>query len=244
MTEIAPVKDWATDFDVLDPRYVDGPLQHLGRPAGDLPDRPHEPAQEQLAADPLRGRHGHCARHRALQLPQGGGDPRRRGRGPQRRLRRPQPGVRAAAHLLGPAAAHLDPPAPAALVLAQAGRRLRAADAGPVHEAAGRVRRLRACGRRGRLRAADPGPGHRPHPGRLARPLGHLHGVGARRAGVRRRRRAPPARRRGTPQLLPGTARGAARQPGRRPPERAPDHRGGREARRRRHRARAWRRSP
>ncbi len=47
---------------------------------------------------------------------------------------------------------------------------------------------------------ADPGAGDRPHPGGQPRPVRHLHGVGARRAGVRRRprparqRRAGPAR--------------------------------------------------
>ena len=84
MTHTAPVEDWATDFDVLDPRYVTDPFSIWDDLRQTLPDRAHRPAQEQLAADPLRRRHRHRARHRALQLAQGGGHPRRRGRGSRR----------------------------------------------------------------------------------------------------------------------------------------------------------------
>ena len=67
---------------------------------------------------------------------------------------------------------------------------------------------------RGRLRAADPGAGDRPHPGRVPRPLGHVHRVGARRARVRRRPGSPPQRRRAAAELLPRRARATAPPPG------------------------------
>ena len=144
MPHTAPVQDWATDFDVLDPALRQRSVQHLGRPPSDLPDRAHEPPQEQLAADALRRRHRHRARHRALQLAQGGGDPRRRGRGSQRQLRGSQPRVRPAADLRRPTAAHLDAAAAPALVLAQAGGQLRADDPRALPRADRRVRRERA----------------------------------------------------------------------------------------------------
>ena len=128
MTQTAPVEDWATDFDVLDPQYLTDPFSIWDELRQTCPIAAHRPAQEQLAADPLRGRHRDRARHRALQLAQGGGDPRRRGRGSRPNFDGPNLEYGLPPDLGGPAAAHLDPPAAAALVLAQAGRQLRAAD--------------------------------------------------------------------------------------------------------------------
>ena len=68
---------------------------------------------------------------------------------------------------------------------------------------------------RGRLRPADPGAGHRPDPRRLDRPVRHLHRLGARRAGVRRRPRAAPARApRGCSTTSWRSSRSGARHPG------------------------------
>ncbi len=62
------------------------------------------------------------------------------------------------------------------------------------------------------LRPADPGAGDRPHPRRQPRPLRHLHGVGARRPGVRRRPRSTRPRRPGPAAVLHRRGRQAARR--------------------------------
>ena len=138
MTHTAPVANWATDFDVLDP-HTFATVLHLGRSASDLPDRPHRPAQDRLVPtryeDVTAIAHDieHFSSQKIAVIP---GDGTRTP--PTSRAR---PAVRASSHLVGPAAAHVDPPAPAAVVLAQARRGLRAADAGAVPPAARRVRR-------------------------------------------------------------------------------------------------------
>ena len=171
MTQVAPVKDWATDFDVLDPRYVADPFSIWDELRGTCPiahtNRRKSSWLPTRYEDVTAIAHDieHFSSNKVAVIPgDEDEDPNADFDGPNLEYGLPPISV-------GPPAAHLDPPAPAALVLAQAGRRLRADDEGAVHEAAGRVRRLRAGGRRDRLRAADPGPGHRPHPGRLARPL-------------------------------------------------------------------------
>ena len=119
----SPVADWATDFDVLDPSYIEDPFSIWRELRDIVPDRPHRQARQQLAADPLRRRHRDRARHRALQLSQGGRDPVP-GRGAA--AGRPHPRARPATDLGRPAASHLDTQAAASLVLAQPGRHLRA----------------------------------------------------------------------------------------------------------------------
>ena len=81
MTHTAPVGDWASDFDVMDPQYVADPFgiwDELPRPCPIA----HTDRRKSSWMPALRGRHGDRPRHRALQLAQGGGDPGRRGRGP------------------------------------------------------------------------------------------------------------------------------------------------------------------
>ena len=65
VTRTEAVDDWAHDFDVLDPGYVDDPFGHLGRAPHQLSDRPHRPAGERLAPHPLRRRDRHRPRPRA-----------------------------------------------------------------------------------------------------------------------------------------------------------------------------------
>ena len=69
MSQRAPVTDWPTDWDHLDPRWVEDPVSDLGRdPRARVPDRPHRPLQGRLSADPLRGHARHRLRLRALLL--------------------------------------------------------------------------------------------------------------------------------------------------------------------------------
>ena len=75
MAATTPVTDWATDFEVLDPSYVEDPFPIWKDLRADVPDRPHRQAGQQLDADALQRRHSDSARHRALQLAQGRGDP-------------------------------------------------------------------------------------------------------------------------------------------------------------------------
>ena len=239
MAHTAPVQDWATDFDVLDPRYVSRPVQHLGRPAPEL-SRSRTPTGARAAgcppatttSPPLRTTSRTSARSRWRSSPATRTrTPTPTSTGPNLEYGLPPISADPPLHtwtrrLLLPWFSHqrVDSYVPLTRELCR-GLLDRFADKGQ-----------RRCRRR--LRAADPGAGHRPDPRRLHRPVRHLHRLGARRPRVRRRSRAAPARGRGPAQLLPGAARGAPPEPGRRPAERAAHDRGRRAAGRRRHRAR------
>ena len=118
MTQTAPVTDWATDFDVMDPAVPGRSLQHLGPVARDLSDSPHRAAQEQLDAaratttsPPSPTTSSTSARVKVAVIPgDEDADPEE--------FDGPEPRVRAAPDLGGPAAAHVDPPSPLAVVLA------------------------------------------------------------------------------------------------------------------------------
>ena len=167
MPHTAPVRDWATDFDVLDPRYVSDPfsiwddlrqscpIAHTDRRKSSwLPTRYDDVTA--IAHDIA-----HFSSLKVAVIPgDEDEDPNADFDGPDLRVR-PSPDFG------GPTAAHLDPAAAAALVLAHAGRQLRAADPGTLPRAARPFRRPgpRRC--RSRLRPADPGAGHRPDPRRV-----------------------------------------------------------------------------
>ena len=170
MTEIAPVKDWATDFDVLDPRYVKDPFSIWDDLRGTCPiahtNRRKSSWLPTRYEDVTAIAHDieHFSSLKVAVIPgDEDEDPNAEFDGPNLEYGLPPISSDPPLHtwtrrLLLPWFSHKRVDGYVALT------------AGPVHEAAGRVRRLRACGRGGRLRAADPGPGHRPHPGRLARP--------------------------------------------------------------------------
>ena len=134
MTHTAPVKDWATDFDVLDPRYVADPFSIWDELRQTCPiahtDRRRSSWLPTRYEDVTAIAHDieHFSSLKVAVIP---GD-----EDEDPPIRGPQPRVRAAAHLGRPAAAHLDAPAAAAVVLAQAGRQLRAADPRAVPRAA------------------------------------------------------------------------------------------------------------
>ena len=68
MSQRPPVKDWATDFDHLDPHWVNDPFPIWDELRKTLPDRPYRPLHGRLLPDPLRGRARGCLRHRAFLL--------------------------------------------------------------------------------------------------------------------------------------------------------------------------------
>ena len=116
MAATTPVTDWATDFDVLDPSYVEDPFRIWKDLRKTCPIAHTDRRGSNWLPDPVRRRHRDSPRHRALQLAQGGGDPLpggRTGTGRPRARARPAPDLRRSA------SPHLDPPAAAALVLAQ-----------------------------------------------------------------------------------------------------------------------------
>ena len=195
MPHIAPVEDWATDFDVLDPRYVADPFgiwdelrQRCPIAHTDRRGAPGcRPATRTSPRSPTTS--STSARVRSPSSPPG-----RRGRGSGQ------------VDYDGPKLEYGLPPISADPPLHTWTRRLLlpgSRTAGwtsyvpltrrSVPTAARRVRRGGPRRRGRRLRPADPGPGHRPHPRRVARHVRHLHRLGPRRARVRRRRRAPPS---------------------------------------------------
>ena len=113
-------QDWATDFDVLDPRYVADPFSIWDELRQTCPiahtDRRKSSWMPPRYEDVTAIAHDieHFSSLKVAVIP---GDEDEDPRG----LRRAQPRVRPAAHFGGPAPAHLDPPAPAALVLAHSG---------------------------------------------------------------------------------------------------------------------------
>ncbi len=179
MTQTAPVEDWATDFDVLDPRYVTDPfsiwddlrqtcpIAHTDRRKSSwLPTR-----YEDVTA--IAHDIEHFSSLKVAVIPgDEDEDPNENFDGPNLEYGLPPISSDPPLHtwtrrLLLPWFSHrrVDGYVPLTRDLC---RRLLDgfADVGP--------RR-----RRGRLRPADPGPGHRPHPGRVARPVRHLHRLGA-----------------------------------------------------------------
>ena len=214
MPHTAPVQDWATDFDVLDPRYVTDPFSIWDELRQSCPiahtDRRKSSWLPTRYDDVTAIAHdiAHFSSLKVAVIPgDEDEDPNANFDGPNLEYGLPP-------DFSGPAVAHLDAAAPAALVLAQAGRQLRAADPRALPRAARPVRRRgpRRCRRR--LRAADPGPGHRPDPRRVHGPVRHLHRLGARRAGVRRRCRAAPAGAEGLLNYFLGQLEEARRNPG------------------------------
>ena len=188
MTDVPPVSNWDTDFDVLSPEYVADPFSIWDGLRGVLPGGPHRPSGEHLAPDPVPRRRRPGPRHRALQLAPDLRHPLRRG--PARRARPP---VRASSHLGRPAPPHLDPAAAAAVVLPPAGGRVRGDDPRSVRRHSSTASSPRAGRRRRRLRPADSGPGDRRHPRGPRVAVGHLHRVGPGHPRVRRRSRTPSA---------------------------------------------------
>ncbi len=210
MPHTAPVRDWATDFDVLDPRYVSDPfsiwddlrqscpIAHTDRRKSSwLPTRYDDVTA--IAHDIA-----HFSSLKVAVIPgDEDEDPNADFDGPDLQYGLPPISADPPLHtwtrrLLLPWFSHtrVDSYVPLTRELCR-GLLDQFRRPGP-----------RRC--RGRLRPADPGPRDRPDPRRLDRPVRHVHRMGARRAGVRRRPRAPPARGRGPAQLLPGAARGSA----------------------------------
>ena len=194
MTHTAPVSDWATDFDVMDPQYLADPFSIWDQLRRTCP-IPHTDRRKSSWM-PLRYEDvtaiAHDIEHfSSLKVAVIPGDededPNANFDGPNLEYGLPPISADPPLHtwtrrLLLPWFSH------------NAGGLLRAADARALPGAARRLRRQGPRRRRGRLRPADPGAGDRPHPRRLDRPGRHVHRVGARRARVRRRPGAPPGR--------------------------------------------------
>ena len=209
MSERAPVTDWLTDWDHLDPRWVEDPFPIWEDiRAVQMPDRPHRPVQGRLSADPLRRHPRHRLRSRALLLPPGD-----RARQPAARR-----GRRRAAHHLRPAAPSCRAHGAAAALHAAGRRQAHPQGARGVQRADRCLHRQGPLRRRRRLRPAHPRAPHRPHAGhprQRRRPVpqvdprhprgGHHRPV---RAGARLRR---------ADRVLQGPPAGAPGKAGRRP---------------------------
>ena len=241
MTHTAPVSDWATDFDVMDPQYLADPFSIWDELRQTCPiahtDRRKSSWMPLRYEDVTAIAHDieHFSSLKVAVIP---GD---EDEDPNAELRRAEPRVRPAADLGRPAAAHLDAPPAAAVVLAQPGGRLRAVDPRALRGL------LDGFADQGHADAAADYAQQIP-----VRVIARILGVSTDLADtftgwVRdvlefaddpERRQA----RRGGPALLLRRAAGVPQgEPGRRPAERAAAHRGGRAAGGRRHRARAWR---
>ena len=168
MPHTAPVRDWATDFDVST-RVRQRSVQHLGRAARQRARSPHTDRRKSSWLptrydDVTAIAHdiAHFSSLKVAVIPGDEDEDPEEFDGPN--LEYGLPPISA-----DPPAAHLDPPAPAPVVLPQAGRQLRAHDPRALPRPARRFADDGPGRCRRRLRAADPGAGHRPHPGR-ARP--------------------------------------------------------------------------
>ena len=168
-----PVTDWTSDFDVMDPGYVEDPFPIWDELRKTCPvartERRTGAWLLTTYADVTAA--AHDIEH--FSLARGWCDRQR----PGRRRRAQRDPLRAPAHLRGPAAAHLDPTAPSPLVLAREGRDVRGDDARPVQPPDRRLRGARPRRRGGRLRPADPRPGDRTGPRRARRHVGLVHRV-------------------------------------------------------------------
>ena len=221
MPRTPPVSRWDTDFDVLDDGYISNPFEIWDELPSGMPDSPYRQAWEQLAADVLRGRHRDRARLRALQLARSRSHPLRGRAAARGGAGSP---LRAAADLGRPASAHMDETPSAALVLPPPGGDLRATDTGALPFDDRRVHRRRACGRGRGVRGTGARSCDRGCARRSGRPRRHLHRLGARRARVRRRRRASVPGHGRADQLLPPRDGSPQEEPGHGPPERAAAH--------------------
>ena len=186
MAHTAPVQDWATDFDVLDPRYVSDPfsiwddlrqscpIAHTDRRKSSwLPTRYDDVTA--IAHDIA-----HFSSLKVAVIPgDEDEDPNADFDGPNLEYGLPPISADPPLHtwtrrLLLPWFSHQRVDSYVPLT-----RELCRGSAGP-------VRRRGQRRRRRRLRAADSRSGHRPDPRRVPRPVRHVHRLGARRPRVRR----------------------------------------------------------
>ena len=207
MARTAPVTDWATDFDVLDPSYVEDPfsiwstlrascpIAHTDRRGSNwLPTR-YEDVTE-IAHDIE-----HFSSLKVAVIPFAGDEPP-----PDRVLEHGLPPISAdpplhtwTRRLLLPWFSHNR-----VATYEPFTRELCAAATRPSGSS-----RTRRC--RGAVLTADPRPGDRQDPRRVGGPVGHLHGLGPRRARVRGRSGPPGTRGPGAYRLLPGSGQTEAR---------------------------------
>ena len=80
MTQRPPVTDWTSDFDVLDPEYIDDPFSIWDDLPNHCPIAHTDRRGGAWLSHDLCGRHRGRSRHRDVQLPRGGSH-RRRGEG-------------------------------------------------------------------------------------------------------------------------------------------------------------------
>ena len=206
MSQRPPVKDWATDFDHLDQRWINDPFPIWDDMRKTVPDRPYGSLHGRLLPLALRGRAGRRLRHRAFLL------------APHHRARDAAAAHSRAADHLRPARA--PPGAHGAAAALHAGRHEEAgaagARAGQRADRQVRQARHRRCG--GRVRAGDPGSPHRPHAGSAGGRRRSLSQVDQDGAGGRHHRRQHRRRGRGRDDaLLHGLRARAHGEAGRRP---------------------------